>query len=154
MSAAERINQNTLIKNVVRLNFENSLEAIEYKGGMYDIFIDKEGVGNDITENVTPFQFANTLKISEFTLNQGSDAKGLAMKPDGSIMYASMDGQNTIYQYELETPGDVSTASYVSKSLSISQGNPVSICLSSTGTRLYVTCENSGTYYQYNLSTA
>ncbi len=87
---------------------------------------------------------------------QDTNPQGLAINADGTSFY--MCGQSmSIYQYDLTTAYDASTASYASKSFSfsgqISGGVPWGIDFDSTGTKLYV-IGSPGIAYQYTLSTA
>jgi len=87
---------------------------------------------------------------------QDTNPQGLAINADGTSFY--MCGQSmSIYQYDLTTAYDASTASYANKSFSfsgqISGGVPWGIDFDSTGTKLYV-IGSPGTAYQYTLSTA
>ena len=88
--------------------------------------------------------------------SQEGTPQGLAINADGTSFYVC--GQTkSIYQYNLSTAYDASTASYASKSFSfsgqISGGVPWGIDFDSTGTKLYV-IGSPGIAYQYTLSTA
>jgi sugar lactone lactonase YvrE len=69
-----------------------------------------------------------------------------------------MVGRNTdsVYQYNLSTAYDLSTASYVSKSLSVASQdtNPNSIDFSPDGLSIFVGGSSSTTVYKYSLGTA
>jgi len=71
-------------------------------------------------------------------------------------MYVSDDTSNSVYQYTLSTGFDLSTASYASKSLSVSSQDtsPFGLALNNDGTKMYVLGDSSNTVYQYTLSTA
>jgi sugar lactone lactonase YvrE len=81
---------------------------------------------------------------------------GIALKSDGNSLY--MVGRNTdsVYQYNLSTAYDLSTASYVSKSLSVASQdtNPNSIDFSPDGLSIFVGGSSSTTVYKYSLGTA
>jgi len=53
MSLNEKINQNILFENVARLNFQDSLEAIAYKGGTFDIFTDETKIASKTQVSVS-----------------------------------------------------------------------------------------------------
>ena len=88
--------------------------------------------------------------------SQGTFPYGLAFKTDGTKMYRSDYLNDAIYQYSLSTAWDISTASYDSKSLSISsqEGTNTSLFFKSDGTSLYILGQTNDTVFQYTLSTA
>ena len=88
--------------------------------------------------------------------SQMSNPTGIFFKPDGSKMYVLSNSSDTVYQYGLSTAWTVTTASYESKSFSVTTQatNPRSIQLNNDGTKLFVSCTTTDYIYQYNLSTA
>ena len=93
--------------------------------------------------------------VSFSVASQDTTPVGLAFKPDGTKMYMLGLGGDTVFQYTLSTAFDLSTASYDSVSVSITQDTgPYSLAFNSDGTKMYVLGNTSGTVYQYNLSTA
>src|SRR3989338_6604379 len=63
---------------------------------------------------------------------------------------------DTVYQYTLSTPWDVSTATYASKSKSVSaqETYPVGVTFKTDGTKMYVIGITGGRVWQYSLSSA
>ena len=90
------------------------------------------------------------------TSSQASSARSLEFSSDGTKMYIGDQGTAAIYQYTLSTAFDVSTASYASKSLSISSQDSQfrEARFKSDGTSLYVYGDTNVRVYQYNLTTA
>jgi len=88
--------------------------------------------------------------------SQMSNPTGIFFKPDGTKMYVLSNNDDTVYQYSLSTAWNVTTASYDSKSFSVSsqEANPRPILLSSDGTKMFVTGTGSTEIEQYGLSTA
>ena len=89
--------------------------------------------------------------------SQEGTPQGMAINADGSSFYIC--GQSrVVYQYNLTTDYDISTASYASKSFSLttqmSSGSAWSLDFDSTGTKMYAIHSNSGIVYQYTLSSA
>ena len=87
----------------------------------------------------------------------GGSTQSMAISTDGAKVYAMEYGPNTIFQYTLSTPWDITSGSlsFASKSFTISQagGLPMRFVLSDDGARLIVVMY--GRYiHQYNLSTA
>jgi len=88
--------------------------------------------------------------------SQDTSARGLVFSPDGTKMYIAGTVNDTVYQYSLSTAWDVSTASYASKSFSVSgqDTTPYGIAFSASGTRMIIGGNANDTLYQYTLSTA
>jgi DNA-binding beta-propeller fold protein YncE len=86
---------------------------------------------------------------------QAASSSGIYVKEDGTKLYVRDITTNAVYQYTMSTPYDVSTASYDSKSLSVSSqsSNGYGITFSTDGLRFFITDINDN-IYQYNLSTA
>jgi len=81
---------------------------------------------------------------------------GVFMKEDGTRMFVLGNTNDTIYQYSLSTAYDVTTASYDSKSFSVTtqEINPLNFTMSTDGTKAYVLGNNQDKIFQYDLSTA
>jgi DNA-binding beta-propeller fold protein YncE len=88
--------------------------------------------------------------------SQGTNNSGGSFNSDGTKFYKT-DGQtDTIYEYDLSTAWDISTASYNSVSLSVSaqDTSPTGMTFNSTGTKMYMVGGQNDRVYQYSLSTA
>jgi 6-phosphogluconolactonase (cycloisomerase 2 family) len=87
--------------------------------------------------------------------SQIAKAHDLFFKSDGTKLYAlDNENTNTVYQYSLSTAWDISTASYDSVNLSVSDTGLTSISFKTDGTKLYAAGYQNDTIYEYNLSTA
>lgn len=85
---------------------------------------------------------------------QLTEAYGVYFKPDGTSMYLTNSG-NTVYQYTLSTAWDITTASYASKSFTLTTINYGGVSFNSDGTKMYaLRSQTDGVIYQYTLSTA
>ncbi len=87
---------------------------------------------------------------------QESAIRCVKFSMDGTKMYIIGNTNDTVYQYTLSTPWDVSTAVYASKSLDVSteEGTPGGMFFKPDGTKLYVCgAAGGGDIYQYTLST-
>lgn len=82
-------------------------------------------------------------------------SRDIRFNASGSKMYI-MQYQGTIYEYDLSTPWDLSTASYNSASFSVATQTsaPYSIFFKTDGTKLFVVGDAGDSVYQYSLSTA
>jgi sugar lactone lactonase YvrE len=83
---------------------------------------------------------------------QDTSPQGLFFKPDGTAMYVSGSTSNSVYQYNLSTAWDVSTASYASISVSVVMFETASsgLCFNTAGTRMYIVGQTSDTVFQFN----
>jgi len=89
--------------------------------------------------------------------SQESNPYGLFFKPDGTTFYVVGSSSDTVYQYTLSTAWDLSTASYASKSVSVSAANtsPCSLFFKPDGTKMYVAgFDGDADVNEYDLSTA
>jgi sugar lactone lactonase YvrE len=92
-----------------------------------------------------------------FSVNaQESGPTGLFFKDDGTKFYIIGSGSDTIYQYSCSTAWDVSTASYDSKSFSVTtqETTPTGLFFKDDGTKFYIVGTTNDTVYQYSCSTA
>ena len=87
---------------------------------------------------------------------QESFAKSLFFKSDGTKMYVIGAGSDSVYQYTLSTPWDLSTASFDNVSFDISGQDDFSqaIFFKPDGTKMYIAGFDGASVYQYTLSTA
>jgi 6-phosphogluconolactonase (cycloisomerase 2 family) len=92
-----------------------------------------------------------------FSVNsQATAPTGLAFKSDGTAFYVTCQDNDAIYQYTMTTAYDMSTASYASKSKSVSSESsvPRGIVFNSDGTEVYIGCGSNHDINEYSLSTA
>jgi sugar lactone lactonase YvrE len=100
---------------------------------------------------------ANTSYDSVSFLVSGQDTSpsSIFFKPDGTKMYILGDETNRVFQYTLDTPWVVSTASYDSVSFLVSQESTLrDVFFKPDGTKMYVIGTANDRVYQYTLSTA
>lgn len=86
---------------------------------------------------------------------QDGSAEGLFFKPDGTKMYVLGTENDGVHQYTLSTPWDVSSATYDSASLDVSDQDtsPTGLAIKPDGTKLYIVGLQSDRVHQYTLST-
>jgi hypothetical protein len=87
---------------------------------------------------------------------QESAPTGMWFKSDGTTMYIIGTTNDTVYQYTLSTPWDISTASYASISFSVASqdSNPQQVNLSADGTKMWVLGATGDDINEYTLGTA
>jgi 6-phosphogluconolactonase (cycloisomerase 2 family) len=106
----------------------------------------------------TPFDLATaTVDVKKFYVG-GQDATPNTpfFGDSGTKMYVMGATNDSVYQYNLTTAWDVTTASYTGNSLLVTaqDATPQGLFLGDSGTKLYVVGSTNGTVYQYTLSTA
>jgi DNA-binding beta-propeller fold protein YncE len=116
------------------------------------------------SDNIRQYSLSTAWDISTASFDTKSLAVGtqdgvpndLTFSSDGTKAYTLGDTNNTIYQYTLTTPWDVSTGSYASKSFLVGtqEGNPTGLAFGDNGTKCYVIGVGNDTIYQYGLTTA
>jgi hypothetical protein len=104
----------------------------------------------------TPWDVSSTSydEVSFDVSSQEIYLETLCFNYDGSKMYIAGSDNESIYQYTLTTPWDLSTASYDESyfSLSDQSNDPKGFGFGSNGTKLYVPDQTSKSIYQYTLS--
>jgi 6-phosphogluconolactonase (cycloisomerase 2 family) len=94
--------------------------------------------------------------VSFSVTSQEATPNGMFFGDSGAKMYIVGDTNDTVYQYTLSTPWDLSTASYasLSKSVNAEETNPRDVFFKSDGTIMYVTGTTGDDVNQYALSSA
>jgi len=145
-------------------SFDISSQSIQ----PYDVRFKSDGTAMYIVDAYVDTVFQYTLSTawdvstasyaskSFVTTSQDGIPVGLFFKADGTKMYVSGLGNDSVYQYSLSTAWDVSTGSYDSVSLNVTSqdGSPRSLFFKSDGTKLYIMGNTNQSIFQYSLSTA
>ncbi len=108
----------------------------------------------------TPFSLSTAVYNSESfsVFSQETGVRDVRFSNDGSRMFVIGDATDAVYQYDLSTPYDVSTAVYNAVSLSVSAQElvPEGIDFSPDGQKLFMVGgggSGNGAIYQYDMST-
>jgi len=85
---------------------------------------------------------------------QDFNPTGVSFSVDGSIMYM-VGGSDRVYEYNLDTPWDIDSASYDDKFFSIGTetGSPTDIYFRSDGYKMYISESSGDRVYEYDLTT-
>jgi DNA-binding beta-propeller fold protein YncE len=84
-----------------------------------------------------------------------SNSTGIFFKPDGTKMYVCGYATDKVYQYDLSTAWDVSSASLIGNiSISSKTDQVQDVFFNDSGTKMYVMDDVKKYIYQYSLSTA
>ena len=90
------------------------------------------------------------------TTSQSSNNSGGSFNSDGTKFYKTDGLTDAVYEYDLSTAWDISTASYNSVSLSVSSQDslPTGVTFNGNGTKMYLVGRQNDRVYQYSMSTA
>jgi len=114
--------------------------------------------GDDVNEYdlSTAWNVATASYLQVFSVAaQELTPQGLFFKPDGTKMYVCGGSGDDVNEYDLSTPWDVSTASYLQRfSVSTQEINPQAVFFSPDGTNMYVMGSAGDDVNQYSLGTA
>ena len=115
-----------------------------------------EGVGTVTSGSTIVFGSHTYSNNSLSTASQETVPQAIYVGDSGTKLYVVGTGNDTIYQYTMSTAYDLSTATYASKSFSVTtqEANPRGISFKTDGTKVYIAGSSNGTVYQYSLSTA
>ena len=89
-----------------------------------------------------------------FNVSQESFVAGLAFRPDGTRMFVIGGNTNKIYQYNLSTPWNLTTASYSNVSLTVDDNEPLALRFRPDGTAFYLAGYYDFRVMQYNMPSA
>jgi hypothetical protein len=86
-------------------------------------------------------------------IKQTLNPTGIAFSSDGTKMFMVENSNSNVYEYNLSTGFDLSTASYSGTSFGVANQdlNPRGVSLSSDGTKMFMVGSNTNTVYQYDL---
>jgi len=88
-------------------------------------------------------------------VSQEGSPRDVFFKSDGTKMYIIGSSWDTVFEYNLSTAWDVSTASYnQSFSVALQETAPQAVFFKSDGTKMYVLGSTSDAVFEYNLTTA
>ncbi len=141
-----------------------NLTAENYIGTAKSGAADGDGVvvntqGNVADIPATYYDLANASydSVSFSVSSQDTFPTGVTFNPSGTKMYVVGNGNDRIYEYDLSTANDVSTATYNSVSFdNSSQATAATgMVFNNDGTKMYIVSGGLSRYvYQYSLSTA
>ncbi|MDC8003362.1 hypothetical protein POV27_04830 [Aureisphaera galaxeae] len=122
------------------------------------------GVGIDFTDNISPalscilgpLELFNTSFTDTFSVAaQATDPQDISFNHDGTKLYVVGFTSDAVDEYDLSTPYDVSTGTFVdSFSVSGEEGNATGMAFNNAGTLLFIVGTSSDTLYMYTLAIA
>ena len=84
--------------------------------------------------------------------SQETTPEGVTFKSDGTSLYVVGRINDDIFQYDMTTAWDVSTASYANKSVSLATGDPYALFMNPNDDQIYYS-DNTDFIYVYDLGT-
>jgi len=102
--------------------------------------------------NVSTATYAS---LSKSVSAQASSMHSLEFSPDGTKMFTVGGQTQTVYQYTLSTPWNVSTATYASLSIfiGVQESGIYGLAFSTDGTKMFIVGLTNKSVFQYTLST-
>tara|TARA_Y100000385_G_scaffold270237_1_gene309103 strand:+ start:264 stop:1859 length:1596 start_codon:yes stop_codon:yes gene_type:complete len=87
-------------------------------------------------------------------VSQEVSGRAMCFSGNGNHFYIAGSSNDDLFQYDMTTPFDVSTASYSNKALLQVGSTPSSAAFNTDGTKAYVSDQTHDRVYQWDLSTA
>ena len=113
--------------------------------------------GGNVTEYEmsTPFDVSTRTFVDATSISEQEDSpEGIAFSSDGAKMFVVGTQGGNVTEYEMSTPFDVSTLTFVdATSISEQETFPTGIAFSSNGAKMFVVGTQGGNVTEYELST-
>lgn len=142
--------------------FITSLNVATETGNPEDLAFKSNGTKLYVLGSGIVFQYALTtpwfvnsvgspkVETSFSVVAQDSVMAGLTFNADGTKMYTTGDTNDSVYEYDLSTPWEVDTASFLcSFSVSADEADPTAIYWQDDGTNFFITGTQSDSIIQY-----
>ncbi|MEE9345658.1 MAG: hypothetical protein V3U88_08630 [Methylococcales bacterium] len=103
----------------------------------------------------TPFDLStkSVVQVTKSVASEDNDPTGIAFNDTGTKIYMVGSANDSIYEYNLGTPFDISSLGPVTESVSSEDTDPTGIALNNDGTKIYMVGAQNKSIYEYNLST-
>lgn len=105
----------------------------------------------------TPFDISTLsgVQITKSIISDDNAPVAMSFNKDGTKLFVSGDENNSIYEYALSTPFDISTLSGVqeSKSIATEDTSPRALEFNRDGTKLFLAGQQNDSVYEYDLTT-
>jgi len=154
------------VREMSRLFFDRSLSELDYSDGTFEIFTDT----NDITQGDPAPNFVVGVDGYAYVPLLGMTIVGASYTGqtyntpdinatgfqwfDGNTLYTCGKGSTEIYEIDVSTAYDISTATYNNESYSLSSSNLRGIAVKPDGTKIWEVGDSDNTIYEHTLSTA
>jgi len=136
---------------------ENAPAGIFFKPDGLKMYVAGSG-GDDINE----YELSTAWDISSASYSQNFDLsvevanpRGIFFKPDGAKLYVAGSSADIVYEYDLSTAWDISSASYLQNfNVQSQEGALKDVFLKQDGLKMYIVGSTSDSVSEYDLSTA
>ena len=105
----------------------------------------------------TPYDISTASVFADTNIySQVSEARGVALKSDGTKIYVLCATNNRIYQYTMGSAYNANNLTYDNKNFLFSSETTAArdVCFNSTGTKVYIAAYTPDKIFEYDLSTA
>jgi len=154
LSSAWDVTTASYVQNFSVTTQESNPRSIFFKDDGTKMYVTGND-GDEVNEyNLgTAWNISTASALQTFSVaSQTANPSGLFFKDDGTKMYVSTYGEAAIYQYDLSTAWDISSASYVqSFSFLLQDTNPEDIFFKDDGTKLYMIGDTFNAIFEYDL---
>jgi hypothetical protein len=154
LSTAWDVSTSTYSQNFSFAAQETNPRGIYFKDDGTKMYI--SGVGSNAVNEYnlsTAWDVATASYSQNFSVStQDTNNRGLFFKSDGSKMYIGGTTGDAVYEYDLSTSWDVSSASYVQNfSVAGQETNPQAVFFHPDGTQMFVTGQATEAVYTYSI---
>jgi len=152
--------------NVTTASYLQSFSVAAQETNPYGLFFKPDGlkmyVIGENSDYVNEYDLSTAWNITTASylqrksiVAQDTIARGVFFKPDGLKMYISGDSTNTIYEYDLSTAWNVTTASFLqSEDISAEETGPTGLFIKPDGLTMFVVGQGNDRVTQFSLSVA
>lgn len=132
--------------------------------GTRDFYVSPDGLNiyyPGVTTNIRIYQIpltvawdltsAKPLSPRYVTNRHDTDPRSIRFKSDGTRMYMAGESSDTVYQYNLSTPWDITTAENPLPEFYLTDASNTGINFSNDGTKLYTVGTTGDAVYEYDL---
>jgi len=152
--------------DISTLSYSQSFSVSAQATSPYDLKFKSDGTRMFVldlsSDNISQYDLSTAWDIStasylsQFsTTTQDNSPIGLFFKPDGTKMYVLGISGDSVYEYDLSSAWDVTTASFLqSFSVSAQEGNGRGIFFNPNGDKLFLVGITGDTVFKYDLTTA
>jgi 6-phosphogluconolactonase (cycloisomerase 2 family) len=158
LSSAFDISSASYTRNFSTSTQETAPNGLAFNSDGTKMFV-TGGSGQDVNEYSlsTGFDLSSVSFTQNFSLSsQDTLPREVTFNSDGTKMYIVGSSNDSVFQYNLTTGFDLSTASYanISFSLSSQDTSPEGIAFNSSGTKMYIVGDINDSVYQYSTTAA
>jgi len=162
-SAEVKTHDTRFVREMSRLFFDRSLDALNFSDGLFEIFEDTADISTTSTINKTgpngqvsvsgpnPFDISGAVTFEASRITSATDPRAGTFNDDGTRFYVADFGGGRVFQRDLSTPFDITTAGASERQAT--DDKPTDVLFNDTGTEMYVPSREAG-FRKFSLDTA